>query len=156
MYEVLAYATGAATLFGVATPNSGNARILVKYGTEEQKRTWSLPLIDGQLESGFSMAEPDAAGSDPRSLTTEAVREGDDWVINEHNWFTSNGFAADFLIVMCRANYPTGELRKPGQMTQIIVPSKTPGVNIIRGIGIFGHSTLWSNARWSVRSTVAC
>jgi acyl-CoA dehydrogenase len=125
----------------VAAPNSGNARILVKYGTEEQKRTWLLPLIDGQLESGFSMTEPDAAGSDPRSLTTEAVREGDDWVINGHKWFTSNGFAADFFIVMCRANDPTGELGKPGQMTQIIVPSKTPGVNIIRGIGIFGHST---------------
>ena len=118
MYEVLAYAAGAAALFGVAAPNSGNARILVKYGTDEQKRTWLLPLIDGQLESGFSMTEPDAAGSDPRSLTTEAVREGDDWVINGHKWFTSNGFAADFFIVMCRANDPTGELGKLGGLNQ--------------------------------------
>ena len=160
MYEVLAYATGAATLFGVAAPNSGNATILVKYGTEEQKRKWLLPLIDGTLESGFSMTEPDAAGSDPRSLATEAVREGDEWVINGHKWFTSNGWAADFFIVMCRANDPSGELGKPGQMTQIIVPSKTPGVNIIRGIGIFGHSSsdhceiVYDNVRVPVENTL--
>ena len=55
MYEILAYAVGAATLFGIAAPNSGNASVLVKYGTEEQKRKWLLPLIDGTMESGFSM-----------------------------------------------------------------------------------------------------
>ncbi len=141
MYEILAYAVGAATLFGIAAPNSGNASVLVKYGTEEQKRKWLLPLIDGTMESGFSMTEPDNAGSDPRSIQTEAVRDGDDWVINGHKWFTSNGIDADFFIVMCRANDPTGELGAPGRMTQIIVPTATQGVNIIRGIGIFGHST---------------
>jgi acyl-CoA dehydrogenase len=70
MYEILAYAVGAATLFGIAAPNSGNASVLVKYGTEEQKRKWLLPLIDGTMESGFSMTEPDHAGSDPRSIAT--------------------------------------------------------------------------------------
>jgi acyl-CoA dehydrogenase len=93
------------------------------------------------MESGFSMTEPDHAGSDPRSIETEAVRDGDHWVINGHKWFTSNGIDADFFIVMCRANDPTGELGAPGRMTQIIVPTATAGVNIIRGIGIFGHST---------------
>jgi len=141
MYEILAYAVGASTLFGVAAPNSGNASILVKYGTEEQKRKWLLPLIGGEMESGFSMTERDHAGSDPRSIATEAVRDGDDWVINGHKWFTSNGIDADFFIVMCRANDPSGELGAPGQMTQIIVPTATRGVHIVRGIGIFGHPT---------------
>jgi acyl-CoA dehydrogenase len=141
MYEILAYAVGAATLFGIAAPNSGNASVLVKYGTEEQKRKWLLPLIDGTMQSGFSMTEPDNAGSDPRSIQTEAVREGDEWVINGHKWFTSNGIEANFFIVMCRANDPTGELGVPGRMTQIIVPTATKGVNIVRGIGIFGHAT---------------
>jgi acyl-CoA dehydrogenase len=141
MYEILSYAVGAAALFGIAAPNSGNASVLVKYGTEEQKRQWLLPLIEGELESGFSMTERDHAGSDPRSITTEAVRDGDDWVINGHKWFTSNGIDADFFIVMCRANDPTGELGAPGRMTQIIVPTATRGVRIVRGIGIFGHST---------------
>lgn len=160
MYEVLAYAVGASTLFGVAAPNSGNARILVKYGTEAQKRKWLRPLVDGEMESGFSMTEPDTAGSDPRSLITEAVRDGDQWVINGHKWFTSNGFAADFFIVMCRANDPTGEFGKPGQMTQVIVPSDTKGVTIVRGIGIFGHSSsdhceiIYDNVRVPVENTL--
>ena len=141
MYEILSYATGAAARFGIAAPNSGNASVLVKYGTEEQKRKWLLPLIEGEMQSGFSMTERDHAGSDPRSITTEAVRDGDDWVINGHKWFTSNGIDADFFIVMCRANDPSGELGAPGKMTQIIVPTATKGVNIVRGIGIFGHST---------------
>jgi len=141
MYEILAYAVGASSLFGIAAPNSGNASILVKYGTEEQKRKWLLPLIAGDMESGFSMTEPDHAGSDPRSIVTEAVRDGDEWVINGHKWFTSNGIDANFFIVMCRAHDETGEFGMPGRMTQIIVPSDAKGVNIIRGIGIFGHAT---------------
>ncbi len=141
VYEILAYAVGAASLFGIAAPNSGNATILVKYGTEEQKQRWLLPLIAGEMESGFSMTEPDRAGSDPRSLATEAIREGDEWVINGHKWFTSNGWAADFFIVMCRAEDPSGEFARNGQMTQIIVPAHQPGVNIVRGIGIFGRDS---------------
>jgi acyl-CoA dehydrogenase len=141
MNEILAYARGAASLFGVVAPNSGNQHILVRYGTEEQKRKWLLPLIDGTMESGFSMTEPEVAGSDARSLQTRAVRDGDEWVINGHKWFTSNGKAADFFIVMCRADDPTGELGRPGQMVQIIVPTDTPGVNVVRGVGIWGHQT---------------
>ncbi len=141
MYEILAYAVGAGALFGIVAPNSGNAGILVKYGTEEQKRKWLVPLIEGTMESGFSMTEPENAGSDPRSIKTEAVRDGDEWVINGHKWFTSNGIEADFFIVMCRANDATGELGTPGRMTQIIVPTDTKGVNVIRGIGVFGHPT---------------
>jgi acyl-CoA dehydrogenase len=133
MNEILAYAVGAASLFGVVAPNSGNQTILVKYGTEQQKEKWLLPLIEGTMESGFSMTEPENAGSDPRSLTTSAVLDGHEWVVNGHKWFTSNGKAADFFIVMCRA--------ENGQMVQIIVPTDTPGVNIVRGVGIWGHPT---------------
>jgi acyl-CoA dehydrogenase len=141
MNEILAYAVGAASLFGVVAPNSGNQVVLARLGTEEQKRKWLLPLIEGTMESGFSMTEPETAGSDPRSLQTRAVREGGEWVINGHKWFTSNGKAADFFIVMCRAQDPTGELGRSDQMVQIIVPTDTPGVEIVRGIGIWGAPT---------------
>jgi acyl-CoA dehydrogenase len=141
MNEVLAYAIGAARLFGVVAPNSGNQTILVKYGTEEQKQKWLLPLIEGTMESGFSMTEPENPGSDPRSLTTSAVRDGDEWVINGHKWFTSNGTAADFFIVMARVTDDTGELGRSGQMAQFIVPTSTPGLNIVRGIGVWGRPT---------------
>lgn len=141
MNEVLAYASGAASLFGVVAPNSGNQKILLKYGTDEQKQKWLVPLTEGKMESGFSMTEPDQPGSDPRSIKTKAVRDGDDWVINGHKWFTSNGKRADFLIVMCRTEDPDAPAERNGAMTQIIVPTDTPGVNIIRGVPVWGRSS---------------
>jgi acyl-CoA dehydrogenase len=140
MNEILAYAVGAASLFGVVAPNSGNQTILAKYGTAEQKEKWLLPLVEGTMQSGFSMTEPENAGSDPRSIRTSAVREGDEWVINGHKWFTSNGLDADFFIVMCRAAEAGGDDR-PGQMMQVIVPTSNPGVIIERGIGIWGNAS---------------
>lgn len=139
MYEVLSYATGAAALFGVVAPNSGNQKILLKYGTEEQKQKWLMPLIEGTMESGFSMTEPDQPGSDPRSIKTTARREGDEWVINGHKWFTSNGLRADFYIVMCRTEDAEGGADRNASMTQIIVPTDTPGVEIVRGINVWGR-----------------
>ncbi|HEY9558061.1 MAG TPA: acyl-CoA dehydrogenase family protein [Acidimicrobiales bacterium] len=141
MNEVLAYGIGAAALFGVVAPNSGNQSILVKYGTEEQKQKWLMPLIDGEMESGFSMTEPANAGSDPRSLTTSAVLDGDHWVINGHKWFTSNGIDADFFIVMARvADSDEAAKRREGTMAQFIVPAATKGVEIVRGVGVWGRS----------------
>ena len=142
MNEVLAYGIGAAALFGVVAPNSGNQSVLVKYATEEQKGKWLLPLIEGELESGFSMTEPENAGSDPRSLTTSAVLDGDEWVINGHKWFTSNGTDADFFIVMARvAESDEAAKRREGTMAQFIVPAATKGVNIVRGVGVWGRSS---------------
>jgi len=141
MNEVLAYSMGAASLFGVVAPNSGNQKILLKYGTEEQKKKWLVPLTEGKLESGFSMTEPDNAGSDPRSIKTTATRDGNDWVINGHKWFTSNASRADFLIVMCRTDDPSGPAERNGKMTQIIVPTDTPGLNIVRGIEVWGRTS---------------
>ena len=141
MNEVLAYAVGGAALFGVVAPNSGNQTILVKYGTEQQKQDWLLPIIDGKMESGFSMTEPENPGSDPRSLTTSAVLDGDHWVINGHKWFTSNGIDAQFFIVMARvADSDADAKRRQGEMAQFIVPTATKGVNIVRGIGVWGRA----------------
>jgi acyl-CoA dehydrogenase len=141
MNEVLAYSVGAAALFGVVAPNSGNQKILLQYGTEEQKKKWLVPLTEGKLESGFSMTEPDQPGSDPRSLRATARRQGDEWVINGHKWFTSNGLRADFLIVMCRTEDPDAPEDRNARMTQIIVPTDTPGVSIVRGIEVWGRAS---------------
>jgi acyl-CoA dehydrogenase len=91
------------------------------------------------MESGFSMTEPDQPGSDPRAIKTSARRDGDEWVINGHKWFTSNGKRADFFIVMCRT--ADGDGQPNGMMTQIIVPRETPGVNIIRGVPVWGRDS---------------
>ncbi len=141
MNEVLSYSPGASSLFGVVAPNSGNQKILVKYGTPEQHEQWLKPLTDGTMQSGFSMTEPMNPGSDPRSLTTRAELDGDEWVINGHKWFTSNGFAADFFIVMCRTADPADPSGNNEKMTQIIVPKDTPGVNIVRGVPVWGRAS---------------
>lgn len=141
MNEVLAYSVGASALFGVVAPNSGNQKILVKYGTDEQKKRWLEPLVAGEMQSGFSMTEPDTPGSDPRSLKTTARKDGNEWVINGHKWFTSNGKRADFLIVMCRTEDPEAPADADGKMTQIIVPTTTSGVNIVRGVPVWGRDS---------------
>jgi len=139
MNEVLAYAMGAAALFGVVAPNSGNETLVVKYGTEEQKQKWLLPLIDGSMESGFSMTEPHNPGSDPRSLDTSACsRRGNGSLtpqVVHVEWH-----CGDFFIVMCRVSQPNSD-HDTGQMVQIIVPSNAKGVNIVRGIGIWGQDS---------------
>jgi acyl-CoA dehydrogenase len=81
------------------------------------------------------------AGSDPRSLTTRAELDGDEWVINGHKWFTSNGHAADFYIVMCRTSDPDEMGGVNEKMTQIIVPKSTPGVNVVRGVPVWGKAS---------------
>src|SRR5262245_18081095 len=89
---------------GSQAPDSGNADILWRFGTEEQKARWLRPLVNGEIRSCFSMTEPEVAGSDPRLLRTTAVRDGDHYVINGHKWFTSGAHGAAFAIVMAKTN----------------------------------------------------
>ncbi|MDG2061415.1 MAG: acyl-CoA dehydrogenase family protein [SAR86 cluster bacterium] len=140
MNEVLAWSPLGNRLFGVIAPNSGNQKILVKYGTEEQKKKWLEPLIEQKIESCFSMTEPDQPGSDPRSLQTTAKKEGDEWVINGHKIMTSNGERADFAIVMCRTEEEGDEGNSNSKMTQIIVPTDAVGFNKVRSVPIWGHT----------------
>lgn len=140
MNEILAWSPYSNSLFGVVAPNSGNQTLLLKLGTEEQKKKWLEPLIAGDMESCFSMTEPDNAGSDPRSIQTRAVKDGDDWVINGRKWFTSNAVNADFAIVMCRTEEDDGRGSVNEKMTQIIVPTDTPGFEIERSVPVWGHT----------------
>jgi acyl-CoA dehydrogenase len=138
MNEILAWSPYSNPIFGIVAPNSGNQKILIKYGTEEQKKKWLEPLVAGTMQSCFAMTEPDQPGSDPRSLKTKAVRDGDEWVINGHKWFASNAKAAHIAIVMCRTE---GDAENPnGRMTQIIVPTDTPGFNLVRSVPVWGQS----------------
>ncbi|MCZ7617113.1 MAG: acyl-CoA dehydrogenase family protein [Myxococcota bacterium] len=138
MNEILAWSPYSNPIFGILAPNSGNQKILVKYGTPEQKKKWLEPLVAGTMQSCFAMTEPDAPGSDPRSLQTRAVREGDEWVINGHKWFSSNAKRADFAIVMCRTE-DASDADVNGRMTQIIVPTDTPGFHYIRSVPVWGQ-----------------
>ena len=96
MHEIEGATMWAPIVFGNQAPDSGNSEVLAHFGTQAQKDRWLYPLLDGRLRSAFSMTEPFTAGSDPTLLSSTARLEGDEWVINGHKWFTSNGMIADF------------------------------------------------------------
>ncbi len=123
-------------VFGCQAPDAGNAEILHMFGTDEQKERWLLPLVAGDIRSFFSMTEPEAPGSDPTTLRTRAVRDGDAWVIDGHKWFSSGAEGAAFGIVMAVTD-PDADPHL--RASQIIVPADTPGVEVVRAIPTMGH-----------------
>lgn len=123
-------------VFGCQAPDAGNGEILHMYGTDDQKERWLHPLVAGQMRSFFSMTEPDVPGSDPTTLRTRAIRDGDEWVINGRKWFSSGAEGAAFGIVMAVTD---PEAAPHARATQIIVPADTPGVEIVRPIVVLGH-----------------
>jgi acyl-CoA dehydrogenase len=137
-------------VFGCQAPDAGNAEILHLFGTDEQKERWLFPLVAGSIRSFFSMTEPEVPGSDPTTLRTRAVRDGDDWVIDGHKWFSSGAQGAAFGIVMA--------VTDPGadphaRATQIIVPADTAGVDVVRPITVMGHAGRGWTTHCEVRYT---
>ena len=135
--EILGRSPYAPRAFGAQAPDSGNAEILHQFGTPEQKERWLKPLVAGDIRSCFSMTEPEVSGADPTGLRTRAVRDGDEWVIDGHKWFTSGAIGASFAIVMCVSD-PDAEPHS--RMSQIIVPTDTPGFEIVRSIPVMGET----------------
>ena len=133
--ELLGRSRFAPSVFGCQAPDSGNAEILAHYGTEEQKAKYLQPLLDGLISSCYSMTEPHA-GADPTLFTTRAERDGDEWVINGEKWFSSNARFASFYIVMVVTN---PEVSAYQGMSMFIVPAETPGVEIVRNVGVGGE-----------------
>jgi acyl-CoA dehydrogenase len=157
--EEIGRSVWAQLVFGCQAPDAGNGEILHLYGTEEQKRQWLAPLVAGELRSFFSMTEPDVPGSDPTTLRTRAVREGDEWVIDGRKWFSSGAEGAGFGIVMAVTD-PDAEPHR--RATQIIVPADAPGVEITP-VPVFGHrgrgwsthcEVVYSGVRIPVKNTL--
>ena len=122
-------------IFGNAAPDAGNAELLLIAATPEQKEKYLGPLASGEVRSCFAMTEPEVSGSDPTGLRTSAVREGDEWVINGHKWFISGAIGSAFAIVMA----VTDSAADPyGRASMILVPTDTPGFNVIRAVGVMG------------------
>lgn len=123
--------------FNCHAPDAGNIEILHKYGTEAQKERWLRPLIEGKIRSCFSMTEVELAGSNPVMMDTTAVKDGDDYVINGQKWYTTGADGAAFAIVMAVTN---PEAAPHMRVSMIIVPTGTPGFNLVRNIPVMGHS----------------
>jgi acyl-CoA dehydrogenase len=137
-------------IFGCQAPDAGNGEILWLFGTEEQQERFLRPLVAGDVRSFFSMTEPDVSGSDPTSLRTRAVRDGDEWVIDGHKWFSSGADGAAFGIVMAVTDPDAPPHRRA---TQILVPADTPGVEIVRPISTMGHTGRGWTTHCEVRYT---
>ncbi|MCA9230378.1 MAG: acyl-CoA dehydrogenase family protein [Planctomycetales bacterium] len=123
-------------VFGAQAPDAGNIEILIEFGTAEQQQCWLQPLLAGEIRSCFSMTEPGRPGSNPVWMDTSAVREGGDYVINGHKWFTTAADGAAFAIVMAVTD-PDAPPHK--RASQIIVPTDAPGFQLVRNIPCMGH-----------------
>ncbi len=122
-------------IFGSQAPDTGNAEILAHYGTGAQKERFLTPLLANEIVSCFSMTEPQG-GADPLVFTTRAIADGDEWVISGEKWFSSNARYAAFLIVMAVTDPDAAPYKR---MSMFIVPSDTPGIEIIRNLTFYGE-----------------
>jgi acyl-CoA dehydrogenase len=121
-----------------SAPDTGNMEVLTLFGTDEHKELWLKPLLAGEVRSAFAMTEPGVASSDATNIETQIVRDGDEFVINGRKWWTSNALHQNckVMIVMGKTN-PSGPPHR--QQSMIVVPLDTPGVEIIRGLPVFGY-----------------
>jgi acyl-CoA dehydrogenase len=141
-YGTLCEEMGRATIvapyvFNCQPPDSGNMEILVEHANAVQRERWLEPLLEGEIRSCYSMTEPDTAGSDPTGLACSAVLDGSDWVINGRKWWTTNALGASVAIVMAVTD---PDASKHQRATMILVPTDTPGFNLVRPLANHGHT----------------
>ena len=149
IYEILGKTFYGLYVFNCQAPDAGNMEILIEHGTEYQKETFLNPLVAGKTRSCFSMTEPDYAGSNPVMMGTTAVKDGSNYIINGHKWFTSSADGADFAIAMVITDpkNPNPYMRA----SQIIIPTETEGFNFIRNISVMGDEGDGWNAHAEIK-----
>jgi len=142
-YATLAEITGwspeiAPEAINCAAPDTGNMELLDMFGTDEQKKTWLEPLLEGRIRSAFAMTEPDVASSDARNIRTSITTEGNDFVINGTKWWTTGAMdeRCQILIVMGKTNPDAADHQ---QQSMVLVPINTPGVKVERNLTVFGY-----------------
>jgi acyl-CoA dehydrogenase len=142
-YAPLAEITGrnpwiAPEAINCSAPDTGNMELLSLFGTDEQKRMWLEPLLEGEIRSAFSMTEPEVASSDATNIATRIERDGDEYVISGRKWWTSGAMAARCkLLIVMGVTDPDAERHR--RQSMILVPKDTPGVQIQRSTSLFGY-----------------
>ncbi|TWS25028.1 acyl-CoA dehydrogenase [Tsukamurella sputi] len=142
-YAPLAEITGrslhlAPAVFNCAAPDTGNMEVLNEFGTPEQKERWLTPLLNGEIRSAFAMTEPDVASSDATNIGLSIVRDGDDYVINGRKWWITGAMNPNCAIfIVMGKTAPDAERHR--QQSQILVPRDTPGLEVLRGMHVFGY-----------------
>jgi acyl-CoA dehydrogenase len=136
--EIMGRSPVAPEVFNCSAPDTGNMETLARYGTQQQKQTWLMPLLDGRIRSCFSMTEPEVASSDATNIACSIRRDGDFYVINGRKWWSSGAMSASckLAIVMGKTN---PEEKRHRQQSMILVPLDTSGVKIERALTVFGY-----------------
>ena len=136
--EIMGRVPFSSEVFNCSAPDTGNMEVLAKYGSQDQKKTWLKPLLDGEIRSAFLMTEPDVASSDATNIQTSIEKKGDHYLINGRKWWSSGAMnpKCKFFIVMGKSD-KTAERHK--QQSMIIVPANNPGVKILRPLSVFGY-----------------
>lgn len=133
--EILGRSHSGPIVFGCHAPDSGNSDILAHYGTPELKARYLEPLLRQEIVSAYSMTEP-RGGSDPTGFATQAVLDGEEWVINGEKWFSSHTNFASFLILLAVTD---PEEQRHRRLSMFVVPADTPGIEIVRNVRVYGH-----------------
>ncbi|MCB8955026.1 MAG: acyl-CoA dehydrogenase family protein [Nocardioides sp.] len=142
-YAPLAEITGrcghlAPAALNCAAPDTGNMEVLSLFGTPEQKERWLEPLLKAEIRSAFAMTEPDVASSDATNIETRIERDGDEYVLNGRKWWITGAMNphAEIMIVMGKTDPSASRHR---QQSMVLVPRDTPGVEVVRGMEVFGY-----------------